>query len=149
MCRTLTLTSHTSINPTFKDKRVCKILSFSVFHRKAFMISCPSCFQNKINIQVRCYLWLHSGNYNAQSDVAKTFECFFLTKSLIQIWRGGQHGNAADFARQQMRHRHVMRRDNECEIFTSCRQMFLLRKNSFVPTQAPEDPPERLDKTLP
>ena len=70
-------------------------------------------------------------------DVAKNFECFFLTKSLIQIWGGGQHGNAADFALQKVRHRHVVRRDNECEILT------------FVPTQTPEDSLERLDKTLP
>ena len=67
----------------------------------------------------------------------RVLKVFFSTKSLIHIWRGGQNGNAADFARQQMRHRHVVRRDNECEILT------------FVPTQTPEDPPERLDKTLP
>ena len=67
----------------------------------------------------------------------RVLNALFLKKSAMQIWGGGQHGKAADFAWQQMRHRHVVRRDNECEIFT------------FVPTQAPEDPPERLDKTLP
>ena len=38
----------------------------------------------------------------------RVLNAFFLTKSLFQIWRGGQNGNAADFARQQMRHRHVV-----------------------------------------
>ena len=78
------------------------------------------------------------GTTHAQTDVAKNVECFFFfTKSLIQIWGEGQNGNAADFARQQMRRRHVVQRDSECEMLT------------FVPTQTQEDPPERLDKTLP